>query len=341
MSFDDAYEALTDHDDDARWAYGTGFADPMAGVSTEVPAGVDRGDLVAYCLMLGDDALIMSHRLQQWVTRAPELEDELAIANIGLDLLGQARLLFSRAGEVEGAGRGEDALAYLRGPEQFRNVRLAEWRDDDFAQLVARLLVFASWRLALLDRLAASRDPVLAAVAAKGVKEVTYHREYAAQWVVRLGDGTDLSHDRMQAAVDTLWPLTAELFRPHEIESRLVAAGVAADPGSVRDEVAGVLDQVLAAAKLRHPTGGETSVAPDRGGVAGQEGHEGPERRKGSEDQERRKRSEDQGLWEGSEDQGRPVERSGAGHGEVHGPELAEILAEMQGLARSLPGSTW
>ena len=111
MSFDDAYDALTDHDDDTRWAYGTGFTDPLAGVPTEPPAGVDVADLAAYCLMLGDDALILSHRLQQWVTRAPELEDELAIANIALDLLGQARLLLTRAGEVEGAGRDEDALA--------------------------------------------------------------------------------------------------------------------------------------------------------------------------------------------------------------------------------------
>src|SRR4051794_35582535 len=103
MSFDAAYEALTDHDDDARWAYGTGFADPLDGGEPAVPQGVDRGDLTAYCLMLGDDALIMSHRLQQWVTRAPELEDELALANIALDLLGQARLLLSRAGEVEQA----------------------------------------------------------------------------------------------------------------------------------------------------------------------------------------------------------------------------------------------
>jgi hypothetical protein len=102
MSFDDdAYGALTDHDDDARWAYGTGFADPLAGVPTAVPGDVDRADLAAYCLMLGDDALIMSHRLQQWVTRAPELEDELALANIALDLLGQARLLLARAGEAE------------------------------------------------------------------------------------------------------------------------------------------------------------------------------------------------------------------------------------------------
>jgi ring-1,2-phenylacetyl-CoA epoxidase subunit PaaC len=251
MAFDAAYEALTDHDDDARWAYGTGFADPLAGVDTAVPSDVDAADLAAYALMLGDDALIMSHRLQQWVTRAPELEDELAIANIGLDLLGQARLLLTRAGEAEDAGRDEDALAYLREAPDFRNERLAEWADADFAQLVARLLVFATWRLALLDRLSTSRDPVLAAIGAKGVKEVTYHREYAAQWVVRLGDGTELSHTRMQDAMDAIGPLTGELFHPHEVELRLAASGAGVDPAALRDEFGQVLAQVTAAATLR------------------------------------------------------------------------------------------
>jgi ring-1,2-phenylacetyl-CoA epoxidase subunit PaaC len=250
MSFDAAYEALTDHDDDARWAYGTGFTDPLSGVDNAVPAGADRGDLAAYCLMLGDDALIMSHRLQQWVTRAPELEDELALANIALDLLGQARLLLSRAAEVEDAGRDEDALAYLREAAAFRNVRLVERADADFAHLVARLLVFATCRLALLDRLTASADPVLSAIGAKGVKEVTYHRDYAAQWVVRLGDGTALSHDRMQAAVDAVTPLTGELFRPHPTELRLAEASVAVDPSTVREEFDAVWAQVLTAAKL-------------------------------------------------------------------------------------------
>jgi ring-1,2-phenylacetyl-CoA epoxidase subunit PaaC len=271
MSFDDAYQALTDHDDDARWAYGTGFADPLAGVPTAIPDQVDRADLAAYCLALGDDALIMSHRLQQWVTRAPELEDELAVANIGLDLLGQARLLLTRAGEADGAGRDEDALAYLRDPAQFRNVRLAERADDDFAHLVARLFVFATWRLALLDRLTTSRDPVLAAIGAKGVKEVTYHREYAAQWVVRLGDGTELSHRRMQDAVDAVGPLLEELFRPHETETRLAAAGVAVDPATVRPEFDAVLAQVLEAATLKPPT---REAAPADG--AGRDGVHGP-----------------------------------------------------------------
>ena len=193
MGFDNAYEALTE-ENDPRWAFGTGFADPLAGVDTAVPAGVGGDDLAAYCLMLGDDALVMSHRLQQWCTNAPMLEDELALANIALDLLGQARLLLTRAGAADGSGRTEDSLAYFRGPGEFRNVRLVELGNGDFAECVVRLLVFATWRLALLQRLTASADPVLAAISAKGVKEVTYHRDYAAQWAVRLGDGTTESH---------------------------------------------------------------------------------------------------------------------------------------------------
>ncbi|HEY4420015.1 MAG TPA: 1,2-phenylacetyl-CoA epoxidase subunit PaaC [Pseudonocardia sp.] len=271
MSFDAAYEALTDHDDDARWAYGTGFADPLARVSTAIPDGVDHADLATYCLMLGDDALIMSHRLQQWVTRAPELEDELAVANIGLDLLGQARLLLTRAGEAEGAGRDEDTLAFRRNPHEFRNVRLAERVDDDFAQLVGRLLVFATWRLALLDRLAVSGDPVLAAIGAKGVKEVTYHREYAAQWMVRLGDGTPVSHERMQAAIDAVYPLVAELFKTSEIERRLAGTGIAVDPATLRPEFDAVMSEVVKTATLRLPSPSSTF-----NGVVGRDGEHTP-----------------------------------------------------------------
>ena len=253
MAFDDAYDALTDHEDDSRWAYGTGFADPLAGVPTDVPSDVDAAALVTYCLMLGDDALVLSHRLQQWVTRAPEIEDELAIANIALDLLGQARLLLDRAALVEGGRRDEDALAYLRDPAEFRNVRLVEPADPDFAHLVTRLLVFATWRLALFDRLAGSRDPILAAISAKGVKELTYHRDYAAQWVVRLGDGTAESHRRMEAALGAVWPLTGELFGTHPVERDLAAAGVGVDPAGLRAEFDAVLAQVLADATLAAP----------------------------------------------------------------------------------------
>ncbi|MGH3431656.1 MAG: 1,2-phenylacetyl-CoA epoxidase subunit PaaC [Thermocrispum sp.] len=266
MVFDNAYEAITE-ENDARWAYGTGFTDPLSGMDTTVPSTVDGDNLAAYCLMLGDDALVMSHRLQQWCTRAPELEDEVALANIGLDLLGQARLLLTRAGKADGSGRTEDHLAYFRDEHEFRNVRLVEPENGDFAYSLARLLVFATWRLALLQQLVTSADPVLAAIAAKGVKEVTYHRDYAAQWAARLGDGTEFSHARMQAGLDAVWPLVDELFRPHPVEQRL--DGVAADVSGLRAEFDGVIAQVLAAAGLRLPE------AAALAGVAGRAGRDG------------------------------------------------------------------
>ena len=269
MSFDNAYEAIIEDNDASHWAFGTGFDDPLSGVDTTIPDGVDAADLTTYCLMLGDDALVMSHRLQEWCTNAPELEDEVAIANIGLDLLGQARLLLARAGKAEDAGRGEDQLAYFRAEHEFRNVRLPEPAGDDFAYTMARLLVFATWRLALLRQLESSADPVLRAIGDKGVKEVTYHRDYAAQWVVRLGDGTDYSHERMRAGLHAVWPLVDELFHPHEVESRLASSGVGVDPATLRAEFDDVLAQVLAAAGLESP-----DIAP-RAGVSGWTGRNG------------------------------------------------------------------
>ncbi|RCW46993.1 ring-1,2-phenylacetyl-CoA epoxidase subunit PaaC [Halopolyspora algeriensis] len=271
MSFDNAYEALVaDHaEGDARWAFGTGFDDPLAGVDTAVPSGVDGDDLAAYCLMLGDDALILSHRLTEWCTRAHELEDEVALANIALDLLGQARMLLARAGQTDGTGRSEDELAYFRDENRFRNVRLAELPGGDFGRTIAQLLVFSTWKLAEFSRLSRSRDPVLAAIAAKGVKELTYHRDYAARWAVRLGDGTDHSHERMQRGLDEVWPLVAELFTAHAVQRRVVDAGVGVDPAELRDEFDDVLGQVLEPAGLRRP-----EVAP-MGRVADRAGRDG------------------------------------------------------------------
>ena len=240
---------------------------PPAGAP--VPPGVDGADLAAYCLMLGDDALIMSHRLQEWCTSAPELEDELALANIALDLLGQARLLLTRAGTADGSGRGEDHYAFFRAANEFRNVRLTELPRGDFGQLTAVLLVFATWRLALLEGLATSRDPLLAAVAVKGAKEVTYHRDYAAQWTIRLGDGNACSHDRMQAGLARVWPYVPELFVPHELELRMAAAAVGAQPEAARAEFDCVLARVCAAATLRIP-----DVAP-AAGISGHAGRHG------------------------------------------------------------------
>jgi ring-1,2-phenylacetyl-CoA epoxidase subunit PaaC len=244
------YVGLAEAGDDARWAYGTGFADPLAGVNPAIPPGVDRAALAAVCLRLGDDALIYSHRLQEWITRLPELEEETAIANVALDLLGQARLLLARAGQADGTGRGDDDFAFRREPAEFRAVRLAEERDGDFAALVGRLLVLSTWRLARCRRLAGCADPVLAAVTAKAVPELTYHRDHAAAWVVRLGDGTAESRRRMVVALAALWPLVDELFDPDPDEARL---HVAADQTALRHEVDAVLDEVLTAAGLDRP----------------------------------------------------------------------------------------
>ncbi|MFD5739774.1 1,2-phenylacetyl-CoA epoxidase subunit PaaC [Streptomyces massasporeus] len=238
MSDDHVYMTLAEgHEDDTRWAYGTGFEDPLHGVDTAVPDDVDAGELAALCVTLADDALVSAQRLAEWTTRAPELEEEVALANIGLDLLGQARLLYSRAGQADGTGRDEDAFAYFRDAGDFRNVRLAELPCGDFAFSIVRLLVFASWRLAYFERLTAHRDPVLAAIAAKGVKELAYHRQYAAEWAVRLGDGTEESHRRMRRAQEQVAPYLGELFTVYD----------------VRDEVVTVLRQVTEAAGLPMP----------------------------------------------------------------------------------------
>ncbi|MGW1668329.1 1,2-phenylacetyl-CoA epoxidase subunit PaaC [Streptomyces sp. NPDC002324] len=238
MSDDHVYLTLAEgHEDDARWAYGTGFEDPLHGVDTTVPEGVDAGELAAICVALGDDALVSAQRLAEWTTRAPELEEEVALANIGLDLLGQARLLYSRAGQADGTGRDEDAYAYFRDAGDFRNVRLAELPCGDFAFSIVRLLVLSSWRLAHFEQLVEHPDPVLAAIAAKGVKELTYHRQYAAEWAVRLGDGTEESHRRMRRAMEQAAPYFGELFTAHD----------------VREEVADVLRQVTEAAGLPMP----------------------------------------------------------------------------------------
>ena len=262
-----AYQSLSEETEDHRWAFGTGFTDPLEGIDASVPDGVDAAALAAYCLMLGDDALVYSHRLQQWMTRLPELEEETALANIALDLLGQARMLLARAGLAEGNGRQEDQLAFFRDEHEFLNVRLVEALDADFAELAARLLIFSAWRLALFSQLAESADPVLAAIAAKGVKELTYHRDYAAQWVIRLGDGTPLSHAKTQAALGAVWPLVEELFEADSVTAAL--PGVAADPAGVRGEVGAVLDAVLAAATLDRP--GSAPMAR----VAGKSGRDG------------------------------------------------------------------
>ncbi|GGV36152.1 putative phenylacetic acid degradation protein PaaC/phenylacetate-CoA oxygenase, PaaI subunit [Actinomadura cremea] len=263
--------------DASQWAFGTGFEDPLAGVDTTPPDGADPAALAAYCLMLGDDALIMSQRLSEWCSRAPDLEEDIALANMALDLLGQARLLLSRAAAADGgvvpalpAGSPvppEDALAFFRDAGEFRNVRLAEVANGDFAHVVVRLLLFSAARLALLERLRASRDGVLAAVAAKGVKEVAYHRDWAGRWFLTLARGTGESRRRLVAALDALWPLLPELLAPHPVEASLAEIGVGADPASIGAEVKAVLGRVLEVSGVDRP-----GAPPPDGRATGRDG---------------------------------------------------------------------
>jgi ring-1,2-phenylacetyl-CoA epoxidase subunit PaaC len=217
-----------------------------------------RQALFEYVLGLGDDALVLAQRLCEWVTRAPQIEEDLAIANIALDLLGQARTLLSYAGEVEGSptgtGRDEDALTYLRDEREFRNVHLVEIDNGDFAVTMARQLVFSAYQLELYTALRRSTDATLAALAAKAVKEVAYHRDHATQWVLRLGDGTTESHERMQAGLERVWPYVDELFDTTEAVALLAATpGVAVDPAGLRRAWTEYVDDVLATATLSRP----------------------------------------------------------------------------------------
>jgi len=267
------YDGLTGGDE-SQWAFGTSFEDPLAGVDTTIPEGIDAAALARYCLMLGDDALIHSHRLSEWTSNAPDLEDDIALANIALDLLGQARLLLARAAAADPSVvpvlpdgspvPPEDALAFFRDEPAFRNVRLVEAVNGDFAVTIARLLLASTYRLALLERLVDHPDPVLSAIAAKGVKEVTYHRDYAGRWFLTLAQGTEESRRRLLAGTDLVWRSHDELFRTHPDE-----AAVGVDPATVRDDVGAVLAQVFALSDVAAPE------VPQVGPVAGGVGRDG------------------------------------------------------------------
>jgi len=221
--------------------------------------------LCTYALRLGDDALILAQRLSEWASRAPEIEEDIALTNIALDLLGQARELLDYAGTVENAGRDEDDLAYLRVEREFVNTHLVEQENGDFAHTIVRQLFFSAYQLALYEELISSRDELLAGVAAKGVKEAAYHHDHAMQWTLRLGDGTDESHRRMQAAVDRLWPYTAELFDADDVEKTLAAQGIAVDPSTLKSRWSQAISEVLTSATLTVPE----TVWSSRGGRRG------------------------------------------------------------------------
>ncbi len=217
--------------------------------------------LFHYTLALADDALISAQRLGWWISRAPQLEEDVALANIGLDQLGQARTLLAYAGEVENAGRGEDDLAYLRDERDFRNVHLVERDQSDFGVAMARLLLFSAWQCELYGALRSSSDATLAGVAGKAVKEVDYHLDHARQWVLRLGDGTDESHARIQAALDDEWPYLAELFDGSWVDAALLHDGLAVDPAGLHEATLARIEPVVTEATLTVP-----EVTPALGG---------------------------------------------------------------------------
>lgn len=215
-----------------------------------------------YALCLGDDALVCSQRLCEWATRAPAIEEDVALMNIALDLLGQARSLLAYAGEVEGVGRTEDDLAYLRDERDFLSLQIVELPNGDFGRSMARQLLFSAYQHSLYTVLSGSTDAQIAAVAAKALKEVTYHRDHAASWVVRLGDGTDESHRRVSEGLAAVWPYAGEMFAADSALDALVAEGVAADPPTLRDPWLTYVSGVLKEATLAVP---ETTFAPGGG----------------------------------------------------------------------------
>jgi ring-1,2-phenylacetyl-CoA epoxidase subunit PaaC len=206
-----------------------------------------------YVLRLADTNLVLAQRLGEWVGHAPALEEDLGLANVSLDLLGQARLLLARAGALEGRGRGEDALAYLREESEYLNLTLVEQPNGDFGETVVRQFLFDAWQLGLYEALARSKDGELAAIAAKGAREAAYHVRYSGGWLVRLGDGTDESRSRVAASLERLWPFTNELFDDDEVDRAVAAAGIGPLPASLREGWSKRVDAALAEATLERP----------------------------------------------------------------------------------------
>src|SRR5476649_336573 len=189
-----------------------------------------------YVLRMGDNALVLGQRLAEWLGHSPVLEEDIASANISLDLVGQARLWLTYAGVVEGAGRDEDRLAYHREQHEFRNFTMLELPNHDYAFTIARRFLFDTWHCLALGALARSKDTDIAAIAAKSKKEAEYHRRHSGDWLLRLGDGTSESHVRTQAALDTLWRYTAEFFEADAIDGEMAGSGEGFAAESLREE---------------------------------------------------------------------------------------------------------
>lgn len=218
-------------------------------------ASVDQTQLFEFLCRMGDNTLVLGHRVSEWCGHAPVLEEDIALANTALDLIGQTQMWLGYAGEVEGKGRSADDLAMLRDVWDFRNVLLVEQPNGDFGQTMMRQFLFDAWHLAMLKALTASSNDQIAAIAAKSVKEVQYHVERSGDTVIGLGDGTSESHKRMQDALNLLWPYVGEMFVADAVDDAMVAAGIAPDLASLRAEFDAHVGGVLAEATLTIPDG--------------------------------------------------------------------------------------
>src|SRR3954463_7977925 len=197
----------------------------MTAPSVLPPAREKPNALFEYLLRLGDDRLVLGHRLSEWCGHGPILEEDIALANVALDLIGQATHFLQLAGQVEGQGRDEDALAYFRDAIEYRNIQLVELPNGDFGRTIVRQFLFDAWSVLLLDGLQRAGNTKLAGIAAKAYKEARYHVRHSGEWVIRLGDGTDESHRRVQTALDELWPYTGEMFLADEVDRQLADVG--------------------------------------------------------------------------------------------------------------------
>ena len=209
--------------------------------------------VVTYITSLGDNTLILGQRLSEWCGHGPMLEVDIALTNIALDLLGQTRSYFQYAAQLEGKGRTEDDIAFLRDTQEYRNALLVEQPNEDFAYTIVRQFLFDTFHMLFLEEMQNSADEQLAAIAAKSLKEVKYHYRFSSEWVVRLGDGTEESHQKMQQAVDDLWMYTAELCEPTELEKEMHALGIGVDLIALKPAYVAKLEEIFKRATLSHP----------------------------------------------------------------------------------------
>lgn len=218
----------------------------------------------AWLARLGDATLVLGHRMSEWLSRAPTLEEDIAMANLSLDLIGQTRACYTRACELEGGGRDETTLAFRRAEPDYRSPLIVEQPNGNFADTMARHLIFSAYATPLYEKLAASNDAETAGIATRSSREMAYHLRHAGEWMIRLGDGTAESHDKAQAALDDLWPYAPELFEADDLDREVAASGFGVDPSTLRDDFNAAVDDVLARATLKKP--------PDRFGQRGGKG---------------------------------------------------------------------